>query len=62
MRWGLVDCDRIEAMLRVNPATDPANALRVTPFSAPLVLEVGNHSVAGEGAGISGHCYPEAWA
>lgn len=48
-RRGLVDYDRIEAMLRDNPVIDHATAPHVTPLSAPLLLEIGKVSVEGEG-------------
>lgn len=48
-RRGLVDYDRIEAMLRENPVIDHAHAPHVTPLSAPLILEIGKVSVEGEG-------------
>ena len=48
-RRGLVDFDRIEDMLRTNPAIDHAMAPHVTPLSAPLILEIGKVSVEGEG-------------
>lgn len=48
-RRGLVDFDRIEDMLRLNPVIDHASAPHVTPLSAPLLLEMGRVSVEGEG-------------
>ena len=48
-RRGLVDFDRIEEMLDRSPRHDHRMLDRVTPLAAPLLLEVGKVSIAGQG-------------
>ena len=48
-RRGLVDFDRIEEMLDRSPRHEHRMLDRVTPLAAPLLLEVGKVSIAGQG-------------